>query len=83
MHDLRNARRRKHSHQWGEIGKRQRINACSVALRRQLQQTQFGAVRTLPQKLSIHAYVLARFEIRGELSEGGRCRDYVFQRLRR
>jgi hypothetical protein len=82
MHDLRNSRRGKDSRERCEIRKGERINARSVAKRRQLQEAQFGAIRTLAQKLGIEAYVLARFKIRGELNERGGCRDYGLQRLR-
>ena len=66
-----------------EIRKGERINAHSVAVRRQLHQAQFGAIRTLSQELGIEAYVLARFKFRDEIIEGGRCSDYSLQRLRR
>src|SRR6266850_6528713 len=76
MHDLRSARRGKDSRERCEIGKGERINAHSVATRRQLHEAEFGAIRTLPEKLGIEAYVLAGLEVRDEINEGGGCRDY-------
>ena len=81
MHDLRNTGRRKDSRERCEIRKSEGINAHSVAVRRQLHQAQFGAIRTLSQKLGIEAYVLARFKARGEINERGGCGDYALQRF--
>jgi hypothetical protein len=81
MHDFRNTRSGKHLRERREIRKGERINAHSVAVRRQLHQAQFGAIRTLAQKLGIEAYVLARFKARGEINERGGCGDYALQRL--
>jgi hypothetical protein len=83
MHDLCNTRRRKDSRERCEIRKGERINARSVATRRQLHEAEFGAIRTLSQKLGIEADVLARLKVRDEINEGGGCRDYVLQRFRR
>jgi hypothetical protein len=83
MHDLRNTRRCQHLRKRGEVRNGERINARGVAMRRQLQQAQLGTIRSLSQELGIEAYVLARLEVRGEINEGGRCRDYVLQRVRR